>query len=434
MPGDREKDPTRPAPAVAVAHYRADNQPQGATMATAKQITEAARIIKQQIHSQHKSAPSVCAMRISAEGIDAWIGNQKRVSFTFPEPLEGLKPGESVNADPDAVLKAMKEYKPGDKVTISAEDGNITTAGITLAAVSDEDWSDPPRHAAGEPTTYNAARILAVAQFASKNDMRPVLTGVRFDPAAVVATDSYRRAADEQQPGPEDGVTVPRAVVEAVCKMAPDTVRLAYDARPSDTLRQAVNRQVATGAVNPPPRYSLSARTKSGNTVQISDEPIAGQFPNYRQLFPERWDSSAVVKIEEARKQAAKVNRWAEQNRPVVISHQDGAYALGYGNEHDGATVAPVAISGPVELAPPRKEHSYGYDTPGNPEAGKEKITIITPEPVERIGLNGEFFAAALDYVAEDVTATLHAISPLRPIMLEGDERRALVMPIRLNE
>jgi hypothetical protein len=418
MPGDREKDPERIAPAVAVAHYRADKPTTegAATMATAKQITEAARTIKQQIHSQHKSAPSVCAMRISAEGIDAWIGNQKRVSVNLPEPIQGMKPGESVNADPDAVLKAMKEYKPGDKVTISAEDGQITTAGITLAYVDPEDWSDVPAQAITAPVSYNAARILAVAQFASKNDMRPVLTGVRFDPAAVVATDSYRLAADEQQGRTDEGVTVPRSVVEAVAKMAADRLEVAADAVAAEVTR-----------------YSVSATTKAGNVVTISDRPITGQYPNYRQLFPDVWDSSAVVKMDKARQQAAKVNRWTTKNCPVVVSHHHGAYALETAND-DGGTVAPEPITGVISTAPPRKVRSYGYDTPGNPEAGKEKITIITPEPVERIGLNGEFFAAALDYVAEDVTATLHAISPLRPIMLEGDERRALVMPIRLNE
>ena len=357
-------------------------------MATAKQITEAARTIKAQIHSPNKNIPTLCAMTLDRWTVTGWISGTL-VEFYLPDPIDGLT-DEPVPTDPDGLLKAMKEYKPGETVDIQVRDGQLVTAGVTLPAPNTGDgWPEMPAHVVAGPTMYDPARILAVAQFASTDDLRPILTGVRFDETGAVATDSYRLAVDERVKMTGEGVTLPGSVVAAVCKMSSGgDLAISHDAETE--------------------RYSVCTTTKAGSSVTISGRAIAGEFPDFQNLFPESFGTTAPLMVEQAQKQAAKVNRWADRNRPVTLTAIDNRYALGYTPSHmlvGGAQVEPVAITG-----------ASGGEAPGEP-----------------IGFNGEFFAAVLDYIAGDSAPTLNAISPLRPIMLQGDERRALLMPIRLN-
>jgi DNA polymerase III subunit beta len=146
--------------------------------------------------------------------------------------------------------------------------------------------------------------------------------------------------------------------------------------------------------------YRLEATTNSGNVVKIMRAAIDGQFPNYEQLFPETYEIAATIDPEATREQAAKILRWVSNNTPgrIVISDR---LEFGYEGETD---VEPVSI-GRVQ---------------GNPE-------------LTTIGVNPEFFAAAVEYV-DSPDAKFHAIGPLRPVCLETGTRRALVMPIRLQD
>jgi hypothetical protein len=307
---------------------------------------------------------------INASGVEF---NGCRVEF--PDTLEDFN--GSGHYDPATLKKIAKESgKPGQEFAGTLENGKITVAGVIVESVAE---CGPLGVNTPEPSapSVNIPNVAAVADAASREDMRPVLCGVNIGPTGTVATDSYRLHVDTGETLPE-AVTIPSAVIRQLHKLKVESARMDKEGG----------------------NYRLEATTNSGNVVKIMRAAIDGQFPNYEQLFPETYEIAATIDPEATREQAAKILRWVSNNTPgrIVISDR---LEFGYEGETD---VEPVSI-GRVQ---------------GNPE-------------LTTIGVNPEFFAAAVEYV-DSPDAKFHAIGPLRPVCLETGTRRALVMPIRLQD
>src|SRR3954454_10757127 len=197
---------------------------------------------------------------------------------TLPAQLEGdgaiVLPGKTL-ADIARLLPADEvsiEHKPSESV-VHVTSGS---ASYTLHTYNPEDFPRLPDVTAVQTFPVERESLLEtiqrVARAASRDESRPVLTGVLVSfgggKLTMAATDSYRLAVKETEIAgatPELEAIVPgRALTE-----------LARIASTGDTIDVGVHEnQVVFGTEG----------------VWLTTRRIDGQFPNYRQLLPEQFE------------------------------------------------------------------------------------------------------------------------------------------------
>ena len=230
--------------------------------------------------------------------------------------------------------------------------------------------------------------ILKVANSASRDETRPVLTGILVSASErelrMVATDSYRLSVKEtqlEQPLQESfEANVPARALQELARLV-----------------QQLDGEELTVAV----RQNQIVFAIAG--VVLSSRLIEGQFPNYRQLLPETYEHELTLSGGEVTDVVRRISLLAQKNAPLRLSFQPGELVV-------------------------------SAQTPDIGEARESLPVAFQGEPFE-IGFNPEFLRAGLEAIEEgDVVVKL--ISPLRPGLIEsGDESRFryLIMPIRLN-
>ena len=235
-----------------------------------------------------------------------------------------------------------------------------------------------------EPFVLTADRI---AKAASRDDTRPVLTGVlvRIGPDGItmVATDSYRLAVMqtplESAPGDPREAIVPARALQEVSRLAA-------------AMKATELEVVITDA---------QALFRIGG-ARLTSRLIDGQFPDYRQLIPERFEHEVAFERAELTAVLSRIGVVAQRSAPIRLVFDQGQ-----------VTVSAVS------------------ETLGE---GHESLPVaFTGEAIE-IGFNAEFLRDGVDTVSGD-ELRLGLISPLRPGLLQGgdDGYRYLLMPIRLN-
>ena len=363
--------------------------------ASTKQIKEAvamARKFEKEFGLSTSSTDPGTIAHMNSRGITVAHGSTwMRVKFA--EPIAGLW-GVPQPVRLEDVAKVAGEWTAKDtpRVNTTAARG-WTAAGIEFPPAEASDTSDPTTEARTQgAATYATADLHDLAaKVASRDDMRPVLTGVRFEPDAVVATDSYRLGVITAD-GPRAGITAPAAAVRMVTEKAGEWT--------------ALRTEPEADPEKPGTVIGLETVTKTGNIVQLEVGAISGQFPNYAQLFPEQHECSARMDTDAALAAAKKVKRWAANNKPAVIEWSAEAVTLEVPNAN-GPSVKPHKITNgtapqmPRDLEPPR------------------------------IGVNPEFLHDGLEFTGEN--ATLEATGPLRPVNLSSGNRRYLLMPVRIG-
>lgn len=244
----------------------------------------------------------------------------------------------------------------------------------------------------GEPLKIPAAELAAtielVARAASRDDMRPVLTGVLMtasgEEMTMVATDSYRlavkRTALKGGIGGELEANIPaRALRELGRVVSAEGIE---EVSVSLLRNQAVFR---------------------AGEVILNTRLIEGQFPNFRQLLPESYEHDVRLPRTEFLEVVRRVSQLAQRNAPLRLSFAPG-------------------------------ELTVAASTPDVGDAEETMPAGFEGEPLE-IGFNPEFLRDGIESVEGD-ELLLRLISPLRPGLLqpvENDDFRYLVMPIRLN-
>ena len=238
------------------------------------------------------------------------------------------------------------------------------------------------------PADALASSVEVVARAASRDDMRPVLTGVLVNAAGgemtMVATDSYRlavkRTAIDRDLGGELEANVPARALRELGRIL--TSGEAEEVEVSLLRNQAVFR------VGP---------------VVLNTRLIEGQFPNYRQLLPESYEHDVRLPRLDLLEVARRVSQLAQRNAPLRLSLSPG-------------------------------ELTVAAETPDVGDAQESMPAAFEGEPLE-IGFNPDFLKDGLETVEGD-ELLLRVISPLRPGLLQpvdNDDFRYLVMPIRLN-
>jgi DNA polymerase-3 subunit beta len=238
------------------------------------------------------------------------------------------------------------------------------------------------------PVAAFVATALKVAGSASRDETRPVLTGILVSASErelrMVATDSYRLSVKEtklETPLAQAfEVNVPARALQELARVAGhgDGGELGISVRQNQVL------------------FVLGG-------IVLSSRLIDGQFPNYRQLLPESFEHELQVASAELTDVVRRISLLAQKNAPLRLAFKPG-------------------------------ELTVSAQTPDVGEALESLPVAFQGEPLE-IGFNPEFLRDGLEAIDEG-DVRLKLISPLRPGLIEsGDDTgfRYLIMPIRLN-
>jgi DNA polymerase III subunit beta len=238
------------------------------------------------------------------------------------------------------------------------------------------------------PGAAFVATIAKVARSASRDETRPVLTGILVsatgDELRMVATDSYRLSVKETK------LEAPLAG--------------SFEANVPARALQELSRIVGQAAED---ELSVAVRTNQvifeAGGIVLSSRLIDGQFPNHRQLLPDAFEHELQLAGGEITDVVRRISLLAQKNAPLRLAFSEGELTV----------------------------------SARTPDVGEARETLPVPfqgEPLE-IGFNPEFLRDGLEAV-ESGDVLLKLISPLRPGLIEAADGSGfvyLLMPIRLN-
>ncbi|HXH87818.1 MAG TPA: DNA polymerase III subunit beta [Gaiellaceae bacterium] len=274
------------------------------------------------------------------------------------------------------------EYRPDEGVAHIASG----TASYRLNTYAAEDF---PRLPAIEAQLHAIDRealldtIGRVARSASRDESRPVLTGilVRFEAGklVMVATDSYRLSVKETDLGgdaPELEAIIPARALQELSRLAGG----------AETIELGVHENhVVFGT----------------GDAWLTTRRIDGQFPNYRQLLPETFEVELTVARAELGDVVRRVSVMAQRNSPLRLRFAEGELTVSAQTQDVGEAKESLPV----------------------PYTGEEFV----------IGFNADFLRDGVDSIlGDDVLVKL--INPLRPAILvdPAGDFTYLIMPIRL--
>jgi DNA polymerase-3 subunit beta len=313
-------------------------------------------------------------------------------------PLDGEIAREGAVVLPARLLVDVVRALPGSDVSLelrpSEQDVELVAGSATfhIRTLRLEDFPPfPEAEADGRVTVPGPAfveTVLKVARSASRDETRPVLTGILVSANGtelrMVATDSYRLSVKE---------TTLEAALDG-----------SFEANVPARALQELTRIVQHGSADD---LSVSVRANQvvfeAAGVVLSSRLIDGQFPNYRQLLPDAYEHELQLAGTEITEVVRRISLLAQKNAPLRLAFSDG-------------------------------ELTVSARTPDVGEAREALPVPFQGEPLE-IGFNPEFLRDGLEAV-ESGDVLLKLISPLRPGLIQaadGSGFQYLLMPIRLN-
>jgi DNA polymerase III subunit beta len=313
-------------------------------------------------------------------------------------PLEADVVREGVVVLPARLLLDVVRSLPAPQLSLelrSAEQdvelvsGNATFDIRTLRTEDFPPFPEPePDSAVSLPVDAFVATALKVAGSASRDETRPVLTGILVSASErelrMVATDSYRLSVKEtslETPlSSAFEVNVPARALQELARVA----------------THAEDQQLRVSVRQNQVLFELGGMT-------LSSRLIDGQFPNYRQLLPESFEHELRIAGPELTDVVRRISLLAQKNAPLRLAFSTG-------------------------------ELTVSAQTPDVGEARESMPVAFQGEALE-IGFNPEFLRAGLEAI-EEGDVLLKLISPLRPGLIEAADESGfqyLIMPIRLN-
>ena len=324
------------------------------------------------------------------------LATDMEVGLRVPLAGEIVQPGVAVL--PARLLLEVARSLPGENVTLElrAQEQDVELisgpAKFHLRTLRAEDFPElpapDPQAGMKLPTQAFVDTALQVSRSASKDETRPVLTGVLISAGAqeltMVATDSYRLSVKHAKlESPLDGTIEANVPARALQELA----------------------RIAQSIEEPELRISLGQNQVVFQIGQIvlSSRLIDGQFPNYRQLLPESVEHELRVSSSEITDVVRRISLLAQKNAPLRLGFGEGQLTV-------------------------------SAQTPDVGEASESLPVPFSGEPFD-IGFNPEFLRDGLESVESD-ELVLKLISPLRPGLIESPDGGGfvyLIMPIRLN-
>ena len=306
--------------------------------------------------------------------------------------VEGEVAGEGAVVAPGRLLTDLVRLLPADTVTLAFEEGEavlVVTSGSHSSRLNVYSAEDFPRLPPVEvPLHTIAAKALLgtidkVARAASRDESRPVLTGilVRFDgdTLTMAATDSYRLAVKEtklEESGPSLEAIIPARALQELSRLAAG----------ADTVQLGVHENHVVF---------------HAGDAWLTSRRIDGQFPSYEQLLPETFEAEIAVRREDLLEVVRRASVLAQRNAPLRLRFAEGELAIAAQSQDVGE----ARESLPIEYAGERLE----------------------------IGFNPEFLRDGLEAIAAE-SVEVKLINPLRPGLLASptESFSYLIMPIRL--
>jgi DNA polymerase III subunit beta len=299
---------------------------------------------------------------------------------------------------PGRLLADVVRSLPDGEVTLEQRaeqrDVELTAAGArfhlrTLAADEFPRLPEPDGEVAKIPATPLAETIERVARAASRDEVRPILTGVLVQAEGstltMVATDSYRLSVKHTE---LEGGTISEAIEANVPARALRELARIIGVEGADEVEIAMSRNQALFRVG---------------SMVLTSRLIEGQFPSWRQLVPESFEHEVRLPRLELLEVTRRISQLAQRNAPLRMAFAEG-------------------------------ELTVAAETPDIGDANEAMPAPYSGEPME-IAFNPQFLIEGIESVDGD-EITVHLSSPLRPGLLRpvGREDFAyLVMPIRLN-
>lgn len=347
--------------------------------------------------STRSALPALSGVLITAgdDGVmlratDMELGLECRPEAEVVEPGSAILPGR--------LLVEIARSLPDGQVTLALRqaerDVEITsgTASFHLRTLPAEDFPsfpEPEGDPAELPPGALRETIGRVARAASKDEARPVLTGVLVSAGegklTMVATDSYRLAVkhtdlDSNGAAPELEANVPARALRELARLT--------ESGDDEPVRIWITRNQAI--------FRFAG-------VTLNSRLIDGQFPNHSQLLPTSFEHEIKVPRAELLEVTRRVSQLAQRNAALRLAFADGELVV-------------------------------SAETPDLGDAREAMPVPFQGEGIE-IGFNPEFVRDGLEAIDAD-EVTIKLISPLRPGLLEpadSSDFSYLVMPIRLN-
>jgi DNA polymerase-3 subunit beta len=301
--------------------------------------------------------------------------------------------GEGSVVVPGRLLVDLARLLPDSDVVIEhrAEESVVhVTCGSASYTLHTYNADDFPRLPEVESvSTFSVDRealletIARVARSASRDESRPVLTGIlaRFEAGKLVmaATDSYRLSVKETP------LETDSAELEAIIP-ARALQELSRVAQSGDEIQVGVHENQVVFLAD---------------GIVLTSRRIDGQFPNYKQLLPETFEHELTLPRTEVLDVVRRAAVMAQRNSPLRLRFAEG------------------------ELTVSAQTQEVG-------EARESLPAAFTGDPLE-IGFNADFLREGLESVEAD-EVKLRLISPLRPGLIsdENGDFWYLIMPIRL--
>ncbi len=315
------------------------------------------------------------------------------MELSLRSSLEAQVEGEGSVVVPGRLLVDLVRLLPENEVTFEhrAEENVLhVTCGPSSATLNTYAAEDFPRlpdlDAVGTFTVDRNSfldTVSRVARSASRDESRPVLTGilVRFEAGKLVmaATDSYRLSVKEtalEGDTPDLEAIIPARALGELARIAQD----------GDTVELGVHENQVVFATG---------------DAWLTSRRIDGQFPNYKQLLPEGFEHEVTLPRGEILDVVRRVGVMVQRTSPIQLRFAEG------------------------ELTVFARTQDVGE--------AKESVPVqFSGDPLE-IGFNADFLREGIESIAAD-EIQLRLISPLRPAVIEGDEDDPtyLIMPIRL--
>lgn len=333
---------------------------------------------------------------IAAEGRVELRATDMEMGLRVPLPAQIEREG-SVVLPARLILDVVRSLS-GPTVTLelrtAEQDVEVVAGNATfhIRTLRSEDFPPFPEPSSEGTITVPARAfvdtVLKVANSASRDETRPVLTGILVSAGdrelRMVATDSYRLSVKEtqlEQPlsaGFE--ANVPAQALQELARL----------------VQQQDDEALVVGVRQNQIVFQIAG-------VVLSSRLIEGQFPNYRQLLPETYEHELTIAGGELTDVVRRISLLAQKNAPLRLSFQPG-------------------------------ELTVSAQTPDIGEAQEALPVAFQGEPFE-IGFNPDFLREGLEGITGgDVVMKL--ISPLRPGLLQAADDGGflyLIMPIRLN-
>jgi len=350
------------------------------------------------VASSRSAVQALSGVMISASGESSaeLLATDMEIGLRVPLHAETQSTGSAVL--PARLLLDVARALPAEQLTMelrsTEQDVELICGPATfhLRTLRSEDFPTLPAPTPETRITLPAEAfvqtVTRVARSASRDETRPVLTGILMSASGrelrMVATDSYRLSVKETAlEEPLEGSLEANVPARALAELT----RIAQLAQ-GDTLAVSVGQSQVV--------FELG-------DVVLSSRLIDGQFPNYRQLLPESVEHELRLSTRELTDVVRRISLLAQKNVPLRLSFSEGTLTIS----------AQTPDIGGASEAIPVPFHGEAFE----------------------IGFNPEFLRDGLESVESEELA-LKLISPLRPGLIESPDSGDfvyLIMPIRLN-